>query len=76
MTYFLGFTPSSNAFFATSPAAIMTEGLAELVHEVIEAMATDPSPILSPSPILCSGTPRALRASPKAVFMSFRGILS
>ena len=54
----------------------MTEGLAVLVHEVIEAMATDPSPILSPSPILCSGTPRALRASPKAVFMSFRGILS
>jgi len=34
--------PSSTAFFATSPAPIMTDGLEVLVHEVIAAITTAP----------------------------------
>ena len=39
-----GFTsrPRSVAFFASSPAAIMTDGFEVLVHDVIEAIETMP----------------------------------
>ena len=35
-------SPFSTAFFASNPAPIMTLGLEVLVHEVIEAITTDP----------------------------------
>jgi hypothetical protein len=38
-------SPRSTAFLASSPAATITEGLEVLVHDVIAAMATAPSPI-------------------------------
>ncbi|MNL08906.1 hypothetical protein D3C87_1296440 [compost metagenome] len=38
----LRFRPFSTAFFATSPAAIITLGLEVLVQEVIAAMTTAP----------------------------------
>ncbi len=42
LTQGLTVRPFSTAFLATRPAAIITEGLEVLVHEVIEAMATAP----------------------------------
>ena len=46
-----GFTlrPFSTAFFARSPAAMSTLGFEVLVHEVMAAMSTSPSPRVSPS---------------------------
>ena len=38
-----GLRPFSRAFLATRPAAISTEGLDVLVHEVIAAITTSPS---------------------------------
>ncbi len=42
LTHGLLFRPLSSAFFARSPAAIMTDGFEVLVHEVIAASATEP----------------------------------
>ncbi|OPX67557.1 MAG: hypothetical protein A4E30_00004 [Methanomassiliicoccales archaeon PtaB.Bin215] len=43
-----GRNPRSTAFLASSPAAIMTDGLDVLVQEVMEAMSTSPSFISLP----------------------------
>ncbi|OPX59816.1 MAG: hypothetical protein A4E29_01213 [Methanomassiliicoccales archaeon PtaB.Bin134] len=43
-----GRNPRSTAFLASSPAAIITDGLEVLVQEVMEAMSTSPSLISSP----------------------------
>ena len=42
MTHGWGLRPFSTAFLATRAAAIMTDGLDVLVHEVIEATVTAP----------------------------------
>src|SRR4030043_969509 len=42
LTYALIFRPRSYAFLATNPAAIITDGLDVLVHEVIAAITTAP----------------------------------
>ncbi|MNP81208.1 hypothetical protein D3C76_1795100 [compost metagenome] len=43
LTHGLRVRPFSTAFFATSPAAIITLGLEVLVQEVIAAITTAPS---------------------------------
>src|SRR5512135_3140200 len=42
VTYGLTFSPFSTAFFATRPAATITEGLLVLVQDVIAAITTAP----------------------------------
>ena len=36
------FSPRSTAFFASSPAAIITDGFDVFVHDVIAAITTEP----------------------------------
>ena len=76
LTWGQDLSPSSAAFLATSPAAIMTEGLAVLVHDVMDAMTSDPSPSCPATGFLCSSTPSALSDSANLGFISLRGILS
>ena len=54
----------------------MTEGLAVLVHEVMDAMTRDPSPIIPPTGFLFSFTPRASRAASKLPLISLMGMRS
>ena len=44
-THGLTSRPASTAFFATSPAPIMTDGFEVLVQLVMAAMTMEPSPI-------------------------------
>ena len=50
MTQGLVSIPRSTAFFASSPAAIISDGLDVFVQLVIAAIATDPSPSSAPLP--------------------------
>ena len=54
----------------------MTLGLAVLVQEVMDAMATEPSPIFSLEGALCFSYPSAFRVLANSVFMFLRRILS
>ena len=44
LMYGLTLRPRSNAFFASKPAANITDGLLVFVHEVMAAMTTEPWP--------------------------------
>ncbi len=46
LTHGLRWRPFSTAFLASRAAAIITDGLEVLVHDVIAAMATAPWPIV------------------------------
>ena len=61
---------------ATRPAAIITEGLAVLVHDVMDAITRDPSPSCPATGFLCSSTPRAFRVSAKDSLIPVIGMRS
>ena len=56
MTHGLRTRPRSTAFFASSPAPIITAGLDVFVHEVIAAITTAPWSISTVSPSIVSST--------------------
>ena len=55
-THGLRSSPRSTAFFASSAAPIITDGLEVFVHDVIDAMTTDPWSTSVATPSTVTGT--------------------
>ena len=80
LTHGLRDSPRSTAFFASSPAAIITDGLEVLVQDVMAARTTAPLSRVKLSPLgkltAVGVLVRPVRASTKAFLLSTKAIRS